>query len=167
MVTNTKQKEYQKNYDKKTKMISVKYALHEMDDYNRLMNYLERTGKSANGFIKELINDFFENKKYVMNENRIADYFKDYNVDGELLEKLKNKVGESRFDMIMDYCKSAIETQLYDAFVERGDEFDEWIEQFLSDIECGDIDINVSDKEFWKIIDASISDIIREVTYYG
>ena len=67
----------------------------------------------------------------------------------------------------MDYCKSAIETQLYDAFVERGDEFDEWIEQFLSDIECGDIDINVSDKEFWKIIDASISDIIREVTYYG
>lgn len=106
MATNTKQKEYQKNYDKKTKMISVKYALHEMDDYDRLMNYLERTGKSANGFIKELINDFFEHKKYEMNDRRVADYFKEYNVDGELLEKLKNKVGESKFDMIMDYCKS-------------------------------------------------------------
>lgn len=47
MATNTKQKEYQRNYDKKTKMISVKYALHEMDDYDRFMNYLERTGKSA------------------------------------------------------------------------------------------------------------------------
>lgn len=162
-----RQREYQKKYDEKTKMISVKYVLSDMDDYDRLREYLKKTGKSANSFIKELINDFFENKKYVMNENRIADYFKDYNVDGELLEKLKNKVGESRFDIIMDYCKSAIETQLYDAFVERGDEFDEWIEQFLSDIECGDIDINVSDKEFWKIIDVSISDIIREVTYYG
>lgn len=74
MATNTKQKEYQKNYDKKTKMISVKYALHEMDDYDRLMNYLERTGKSANGFIKELINDFFEHKKYEMNDRRVADY---------------------------------------------------------------------------------------------
>ena len=27
MATNTKQKEYQKNYDKKTKMISVKYIV--------------------------------------------------------------------------------------------------------------------------------------------
>ena len=62
MPTNTKQKEYQRNYDKKTKMISVKYALHEMDDYDRFMNYLERTGKSANGFIKELIKDFFRNQ---------------------------------------------------------------------------------------------------------
>ena len=39
MATNTKQKEYQRNYDKKTKMISVKYALHEMDDYDRFMQY--------------------------------------------------------------------------------------------------------------------------------
>ena len=87
MATNTKQKEYQRNYDKKTKMISVKYALHEMDDYDRFMNYLERTGKSANGFIKELINDFFEHKKYVMDDERVADYFVDYNVSGELLDK--------------------------------------------------------------------------------
>ena len=69
MATNTKQKEYQRNYDKKTKMISVKYALHEMDDYDRFMNYLERTGKSANGFIKELINNFFEHKGII---NRFA-----------------------------------------------------------------------------------------------
>lgn len=162
-----RQRGYQKKYDKKTKMISVKYVKHDMGDYNRLKKYLEQTGKSANGFIKELINDFFERKKYVMNDERVADYFKDYNVDGELLEKLKNKVGETKYGMIMDYCSSTIETQLYDAFVERGDEFDEWIEQFLSDIESGDIDINVSDKEFWKIIDASISERIREVTYYG
>ena len=165
MATNTKQKEYQRNYDKKTKMISVKYALHEMDDYDRFMNYLERTGKSANGFIKELINDFFEHKKYVMDDERVADYFVDYNVSGELLDKLKNQVGQSRFDIIMDYCKSSLESQLYDTFIGRGDEFDEWIEQFLSDIKCGDIDINVSDEEFEDIIDESISSCMHEIMY--
>lgn len=152
-----RQRAYQKKYDKKTKMISVKYALSDMDDYNRLMNYLDRTGKSANGFIKELINDFFEHKKYVMDDERVADYFKDYNVDGELLDKLKDTVGKDRFDMIMDCCKSNLETELYDAFIDRGDAIDEWIELFLADIECGDIDINVSDKEFYKIIDSSIA----------
>jgi len=159
------QKDYQKKYDKKTKTISVKYALHEIDDYDRMMKYLDRTGKSVNGFIKELINDFFEHKKYVMNDERVADYYKDYNVDGELLDKLKNKVGESRFDIIMDYCKSSLEAQLYDTFIGRGDEFDEWIEQFLSDIECGDININVSDEEFENIIDASISSCMHEIMY--
>lgn len=101
MAANTKQKEYQRNYDKKTKMISVKYALHEMDDYNRLMNYIERTGKSANGFIKELINDFFEQKKYVMDDSRIAEYFTDYEVSGELLDKLEKTVGTAKYDLII------------------------------------------------------------------
>ena len=62
------QKDYQKKYDKKTKTISVKYALHEMDDYDRMMKYLDKTGKSVNGFIKELINDFFEHNKYVKDD---------------------------------------------------------------------------------------------------
>lgn len=161
-----RQREYQRKYDMKTKMISVKYVLCDMDDYDRLKKYLEKTGKSANGFIKELINDFFEHKKYEINDRRVADYFKAYNVDGELLDKLKNIVGEERFNMIMDCNKSNIETELYDAYIDRGDDFDEWIEQFLSDIECGDIDINVSDKEFRKIIDNSLSQTMGCV-YYG
>ena len=131
MPTNTKQKEYQRNYDKKTKMISVKYALHEMDDYDRFMNYLERTGKSANGFIKELIKDFFEQKKYVMDDSRIAEYFADYEVSGELLNKLEKAVGTAKYDLIMDCCKDNIESDIYTAFGDRGCTFDEWIEQFL------------------------------------
>ena len=100
-----------------------------------------------------------------MDDERVADYYVDYNVSGELLDKLKNKVGQSRFDIIMDYCKSSLESQLYDTFIGRGDEFDEWIEQFISDIECGDIDINVSDEEFEDIIDESISSCMHEIMY--
>ena len=158
-----RQREYQKKYDKKTKMISVKYVKHDMDDYNRLKKYLEQTGKSANGFIKELINDFFERKKYEMNDGRIAEYFTDYEVSGELLDKLKTTVGNVKYDLIMDCCKDNIESDIYSAFFDRGCSFDEWIERFLEDIECGDIDINISEKEFRKLIDESMSGIVGNI----
>ena len=157
MEENRKQREYQKKYDKKTKMISVKYVLSDMKDYERLMKYLENTGKSANGFIKELINDFFEKEKYVLNDKKIADYFTDYEVSAQLLQKLQDTIGKDKYDIIMDICRDAIESELYYAFLDRGGAFDEWIEQFIDDIEDGDIDINVSDKEFRKMVDKNLS----------
>lgn len=161
-----RQREYQKKYDKKTKMISVKYVLSDMDDYDRLKDYLGRTGKSANSFIKELINDFFEHKKYEINDERVADYFKDYNVSGELLDKLKSTVGNGRFNIIIDYYKTTIKDELYYAYIDKGDSFDNWIEQFLSDVECGDIDIDVPDKEFVKTIVDGISQNVGDVCCY-
>lgn len=163
MATNTKQKEYQQKYDKKTKMISVKYVISDMKDYNRLKKYLEQTGKSANGFIKELINDFFERKKYEMNDSRIAEYFTDYEVSGELLDKLEKTVGTVKYDLIMDCCKDNIESDIYMAFCDRGCTFDEWIEQFLEEIKSGDIDINVGDKEFRNLVDESMSGIVGNI----
>ena len=158
-----RQRGYQKKYDKKTKMISVKYVKHDMDDYNRLKKYLEQTGKSANGFIKELINDFFERKKYEMNDSRIAEYFTDYEVSGELLDKLKATVGCVKYDLIMDCCKDNIESDIYSAFFDRGCSFDEWIERFLEDIECGDIDINISEKDFRNLVDESMSGVVGNI----
>ena len=167
MATNTKQKEYQRNYDKKTKMISVKYVISDMKDYNRLKKYLEQTGKSANGFIKELINDFFEKEKYDLNRRRIADYFVDYNVSEELLVRLKETVGNDKYQIIMEYYRDCISDELDSVYNDKGDVFDEWIEKFLLDIECGEINIDVPEKEFREIIDTSISDNVQEVVYYG
>ena len=165
--TTLTQKDYQKKYDKKTKIVSVKYVLSDMKDYIRLKEYLDRTGQTANSFIKDLINDFFEHKKYEMNEERIADYYKDYNVNEELLDKLENIVGSDRINILMDYQRDCIESELYDSFRDRGDGFDEWIEQFIEDIKCGDVDINVSDEEFRKIIDSSIAHNMGYVFYGG
>lgn len=161
-----KQKEYQKRYDKKTKMISVKYNKSDMNDYHRLKEYLKRTGKSTNSFVKELINDFFEHEKYEINDRRIAEYFMNYNVDEELLVKLKKTVGKKKFDLIMEHYKDSIESELYWSYMDKGEGFDEWVEQFLEDIECGDIDINIPDAEFSKLINRSISNNIGDVTYY-
>ena len=54
------QKAAQKRYDQKTKTVSIKYTPADMEDYERLKRYIDETGKSTNGFIKDLINDFFE-----------------------------------------------------------------------------------------------------------
>ena len=43
-----RQRGYQKKYDKKTKMISVKYVISDMDDYDRFKKYLERIYKRTN-----------------------------------------------------------------------------------------------------------------------
>ncbi len=42
------QKAAQKKYDQKTKMVSIKYTLSEMSEYQRLKNYIDRTGQSMN-----------------------------------------------------------------------------------------------------------------------
>ena len=164
--TTLTQKDYQKKYDKKTKMVSVKYVLSDMEDYMRLKENLDRTGQTANSFIKDLINDFFEHKKYEINEERIADYYKGYNVEMELLDKLKTMVGNERFDIIMNYYKSNIESELYDAFMGKGECFDEWMEQFLLNVECGDIDINISDDDFRKMISHNMSESIGYIACY-
>lgn len=54
------QKAAQKKYDQKTKMVSVKYTLSDMKEYQRLKSYLDMSGQSTNKFIKSLIHNFFE-----------------------------------------------------------------------------------------------------------
>lgn len=53
------QKQAQKRYDKKIKMVSVKYTLSEMEEYTQLKEYLEKTNQSMNGFVKGLIRSYF------------------------------------------------------------------------------------------------------------
>ena len=56
-VTKLTQKDYQKKYDEKTQSVTIKYTPADMSDYDRMMKYLEKTGKSRSSFIKELINE--------------------------------------------------------------------------------------------------------------
>ena len=74
-VTKLTQKDYQKKYDEKTQSVTIKYTPADMSDYNRMMKYLEKTGKSRSSFIKELINDFFENQIYYKYEKKVAEYY--------------------------------------------------------------------------------------------
>lgn len=162
--TSLTQKDYQRKYDEKTQTFSVKYTPVDMNDYYKMMGYLDRTGQSRNSFIKGLIKDFFE-QKYVMNDSKIAEYFTDYGVSIELLDKLKETIGTVKYDIIMDCCRENIECDIQSAFGDRGSSFDEWIEQFLMDIESGDFNINLDEKDFRKLINENIIHSLGDICY--
>lgn len=152
-VTKLTQKDYQRKYDEKTRSVTIKYTPANMSDYDRMMKYLKRTGKSRSSFIKELINDFFEKEKYVMGEGRVAKEYCLYGIEDETLENFKNIVGDSKYNLFAEYCKDIFESEFIDAYTERGCAFDQWINNILYDIKSGEININVSDEDFIKMID--------------
>ncbi len=64
--TSAAQKAAQKKYDEKTKMLSIKYTPVDMADYEKMREHLEKSGISANQFIKGLIHDYFDPEKKVV-----------------------------------------------------------------------------------------------------
>lgn len=171
MVASIKQKEYQQKYDKKTKMISVKYVKHDMDDYDRFKEYLERTGQSANGFIKELIKDFFVSGRsyygiHPPKEYEKMEFYKYAEISDESLEKLKNILGDDdeKYNIVLklyaDYLQSEIETALFD----KACEFEEWVDALEDSINDGEIDMK-SLKQFKDDVETSMCDNLREIIY--
>lgn len=164
------QREYQKKYDKKTKMISIKYVLSDMHDYDRLMNYLKRTDQTANGFIKRLINSFFEkgDDRYsypVPKEYEKREYYKFACISDEYFDKLKRILGgdEEKYNIVLDYYADCIKEELEYAFEEKGCAFEEWVDEFEENVNSGEINLNLSARDFQKIINESMSQTIREI----
>ncbi len=170
--TTLTQKDYQKKYDKKTKMVSVKYVLSDMSDHDRLMDYLKRTDQTANSFIKRLINGFFEKgyDKYsypIPKEYEKRAYYKFYCIIDECFEILKKALGddEEKYNMILDYYDHCIKDELEYAFEEKGGEFEEWVDFFEESVNSGEVNLNLSGRDFKKMIGESMSQIIREIFY--
>ena len=166
-----RQRGYQKKYDKKTKVISVKYVISDMDDYDRFKKYLERTGQSANGFIKELIKDFFASGRsyygiHPSKEYEKMEFYKYAEISDESLEKLKDILGndDEKYNIVLDlyanYLQSEIETALFD----KSCEFDEWVDTLEDGINDGEIDMK-SLKQFKDDIETSMCDNLREIIY--
>ena len=160
-VTKLTQKDYQKKYDEKTQSVTIKYTPADMSDYDRMMKYLEETGKSRSSFIKELINNFFEKNE----ETVIGKYYQRYNVDDEHLQKLKYLLGNEKYEITMNVHADIILSDLSETFEEYGLEFEEWIERLEEDIECGDININVTDDEFEHIVEEHLRNSIGTICY--
>lgn len=155
------QRDYQKKYDEKTQSFTIKYTPADMSDYDRMMRHLKTTGKSRSSFIKELINDFFEKNE----EDVIAEYYQNYNVDDEHLQKLKQLLGEEKYKIVMDIHAEAILSDLSMTFEEYGIAFEEWIDQLEEDIKCGDVNINIPNDKFKRMIDKHLCNSVGTICY--
>lgn len=162
------QRDYQKKYDAKTKTLSVKYVLSDMKDHDRLMEYLDRTGQSVNGFIKMLINGFFDKgydkRKYpIPKEAENGEYYKFDYISDECFEKLKKVIcnNEDKYNAILDYYASNIKYELEYALEEKAMGFEEWVDELEESVNSGEIDI--SDKSFMRIVEEHMSYYVREI----
>lgn len=163
------QRASQKKYDQKTKMISVKYTPFDMKDYDRVKNYLDKTGQSTNGFIKSLINNFFEtgqdkiqasnkkktnpviDKRFESIEHTPFSY-----IDEENIQYLYNKFGEEGMNKILNEYFSCIDYYVTDIFEDKGCAFDEWVQ---------DLNERLEDKEFQNKTENEICDELTKNLY--
>lgn len=150
-IVSESQKAAQKKYDQKTKMVSIKYTPSDMNEYQRLKNYLDSTGQSTNGFIKKLINDFFESgqdknnaqnipKDPVQEKRRIKEeYYPCSWIDAESIQFFYDRFGQKAMDEVIKEYLDIVNFDVEDILEGKGCGFDEWV---------SDIKDRINDNEF-------------------
>ncbi len=125
------QKAAQKRYDKKTKMVSLKYTPKDIDQYDRLQEYLEESNESANGFIKRLIADFLSgNETYRYGANNIADdaYNPFKGIKEKNIQYLYKHFDKEFVNEILNKYKYMMTHKIQQ---EQANKFNEWVEHRL------------------------------------
>lgn len=160
-VTKLTQKDYQKKYDEKTQSVTIKYTPADMPDFDRMMKYLDRTGKSRSSFIKELINNFFlegrDRKHTISKEEERAEYFKYSFIEEEDFERLKDILNndEEKYNTVLDIYADNIESAVEELLEEKATPLNYWMDELEEQIENGEIDLK-DDESFSRKIDDSL-----------
>ncbi|MCM1044441.1 MAG: hypothetical protein NC417_02920 [Candidatus Gastranaerophilales bacterium] len=152
------QKAAQKKYDQKTKMVSIKYTPADMEDYERLKMYLDRTGKSTNKFIKELVNDFFNSGKGEVYENVIEkrlhstqSYYNYVNINMDTIRPLMEYFGELITKSILMEYNKILKDEMINKRTDCETKFSCWLNDVLKNIEKGDFE-NKTKGEKYRIL---------------
>lgn len=139
------QKAAQKKYDQKTKMVSIKYTPTDMKDYERLKTYLDKTGKSTNKFIKELVNNFFDSEKGEIYENVIEkglhstqSYYNYVNIKMDKIKPLSDYFGEIIIRSILREYESILKDAMVNQRTNCEVQLDNWLKDVLKRMENGD-----------------------------
>ena len=158
------QKAAQKKYDHKTKMVSIKYTLSEMSEYQRLKNYLDKTGQSTNKFIKSLINNFFESgqdqifferkvKSPIEERTEIQKKFYPYcEVYYDDLQFLYDSFGQKTMDRIFCEFEDIIDSALDNILEETGSGFKEWVDDVKKRMDDGEFQDGTKEEICKKLI---------------
>ncbi len=167
-IVSESQKAAQKKYDQKTKMVSIKYTPSDMNEYQRLKNYLDSTGQSTNGFIKKLINDFFESgqdknnaqnipKDPVQEKRRIKEeYYPCSWIDAESIQFFYDRFGQKAMDEVIKEYLDIVNFDVEDILEGKGCGFDEWV---------SDIKDRINDNEFQGYTNEEILKILIHEMY--
>ncbi|WP_285947563.1 hypothetical protein [Thomasclavelia cocleata] len=155
------QKAAQKKYDQKTKTVSIKYTPADMEDYERLKMYLDRTGKSTNKFIKELVNDFFDSGKGEIYENVIEkrlhstqSYYNYVNISMDKIQPLSDYFGELIVRMMLREYDRILKDSMVNKRADCEMKLGNWLEDVLKSIENGDFEGKAKGERYKILIDS-------------
>jgi hypothetical protein len=149
-------------------MVSIKYTPSDMNEYQRLKNYLDSTGQSTNGFIKKLINDFFESgqdknnaqnipKDPVQEKRRIKEeYYPCSWIDAESIQFFYDRFGQKAMDEVIKEYLDIVNFDVEDILEGKGCGFDEWV---------SDIKDRINDNEFQGYTNEEILKILIHEMY--
>lgn len=161
------QSEYQKKYDKKTKNLSFKYTLHEMEEYEQLKKHLEETGISLNTLVKNLIRNHVINKKSDSepdaDRDRTGDQgkywiFQDFSE--EVAERLYQEFDRETAHKILDIYESEMSDYIYNLTFNSSCNLEEKIEELIEKKKDGDFD-NLTPRELYKLLLNEVSECIE------
>ena len=162
------QKAAQKRYDQKTKMVSVKYTLSEMEDYIQLKEYLGKTNQSMNGFIKGLIKSYFASGKGTIYErpleNKLHDtrtYDNYKNITWDDIQPLIDRLGKLQTQVLLSRYERIFE----DAVIAKREEYETkmliWIEEVVKRADQGEFN-DMDGIEKYHILRAELIESLKQ-----
>lgn len=141
------QREAQRRYDQKTKMVSVKYTLSELEEYMQLKEYLTKTNQSMNGFVKKLIREYFASGKGEIYErpleeklHRTQTYYNYKNIGIDDVQPLIDCLGESVTRILLSRYEIIFEKMVKSEKEEYEAKLLVWIEGVVRRGEQGEFD---------------------------
>lgn len=162
------QKAAQKRYDQKTKMVSVKYTLSEMEDYAQLKEYLEKTNQSMNGFIKGLIKSYFASGKGTIYERPLEKklhntktYYKYKNITLEDVQPLIDYFGKIPTQRLLSKYERIFE----DVVIAEREEFETklliWMEEIMQRVKQGEFESMERIEKYHKL-EAELIELLKQ-----
>ncbi len=157
------QKQAQKRYDKKIKMVSVKYTLSEMEEYVQLKEYLKKTNQSMNGFVKALIRAYFESGKGTIYERPLEKklhntktYYNYKNITIDDVQPLIDYFGKTQTQALLFKYERIFE----DAVLAEREEYEVklliWMEGVMKRVEQGEFEDMKQIEKYYKLKDELI-----------
>lgn len=157
------QKQAQKRYDKKIKMVSVKYTLSEMEEYTQLKEYLEKTNQSMNGFVKGLIRSYFASGQGTiykrplekkLHNTRTYHNYKNITIDD--VQPLIDYFGKTQTQILLSQYERIFE----DAVLAEREEYETklliWMEDVMKRVEQGKFEDMKRNEKYHKLKDELI-----------
>lgn len=172
-MASTSQKRANRNYGEKCITKTVKYTPNEIKEYEKLENYLEESGNTFSGLVKELLKKHIqksEEQPIIKTASTISsaknitalsfETYPFFNIELGKMEYLYEHFNKEVIDQIMKNTLESFDESLHDCgyFEDYGCRFEEWVEDTVKDMIENNEFKDLTQKEIINKLESSMCD---------